>query len=57
VGGIAEDPRRFRTRWDGSAEALLYVAGQAWEAVTGRTYEHRSPIDYETGSNPDGGWR
>ena len=57
VAGIVEDPRRFRTRWDDSAEALLYVAGEAWEAVTGRTYEHQSPINYETGRNPDGGWR
>ncbi len=57
VAGIVEEPRRFRTRWDESAEALLYVAGEAWEAVTGRTYEHQSPINYETGRNPDGGWR
>lgn len=56
VAAIVADPRRFRTRWDESAESLLFVASEAWEAVTGRTYEHQSPIDYETGSNPDGGW-
>lgn len=55
VAAIVADPRRFRTRW-ASAEPLLFVASEAWEAVTGRTYEHQSPISFETGSNPEGGW-
>lgn len=35
-------------------EALLFVAGDAWEDLTGRPWDHEEPFDYETGSNPDG---
>ncbi|WP_079189310.1 DUF4240 domain-containing protein [Streptomyces kebangsaanensis] len=36
------------------AEELLEVAPAAFEAVSGETWDHIEPHDYETGSNPDG---
>lgn len=49
----------FAQRWDFGAERLLYVAVEAYEAAAGRPWpeDHVGPLSYETGSNPDGGWR
>ena len=58
VEQIIAEPRRFKRRWDVSAEALLFIAREAWEARTGRQWDEArvSPLSYETGSNPAGGW-
>lgn len=58
VAAIVADPRRFKRRWNFDAEELLSVGPDAWEAITGRTwtYDHQTPVSYETGSNPAGGW-
>ncbi|WP_406637876.1 DUF4240 domain-containing protein [Amycolatopsis sp. WGS_07] len=54
---VLEDPAKFRS-YTGTggpeAEFLLYVAQHAYESSTGKDWEHVSPVDYETGSNPDG---
>ncbi len=57
VAAIIEVPRRFKARWDTAAESLLFVGSEAWEAATGRAYTHETSINYETGTNPHGGWR
>ncbi|HEX6874984.1 MAG TPA: DUF4240 domain-containing protein [Nocardioidaceae bacterium] len=59
VEAILADHRRFARAWDLGAERLLYVAGETYEAVAGRPWphEHVLPFDYETGSNPAGGWK
>lgn len=54
---VLADPEQFRrfTEPGGpEAEFLLYVAQHAYESSTGREWEHVSPLDYDTGSNPDG---
>jgi hypothetical protein len=54
---VLADPERFRrfTEPGGpEAEFLLYVAQHAYENSTGEEWEYVSPLDYETGSNPDG---
>ncbi|MCP2243378.1 DUF4240 domain-containing protein [Lentzea aerocolonigenes] len=54
---VLADPEQFRrfTEPGGpEAEFLLYVAQHAYESSTGQEWEHVSPLDYETGSNPDG---
>ena len=54
---VLEDPEKFRpyTGTGGpEAEFLLYVAQHAYESSTGKEWEHVSPVDYETGSNPAG---
>ncbi|HTW14796.1 MAG TPA: DUF4240 domain-containing protein [Nocardioides sp.] len=58
VARILAEPRAFKRRWDVRAEELLYVGPQAYEAVTGRAWDYRyeTPVSYETGSNPAGGW-
>lgn len=58
VEQIIAEPRAFKRRWDVSAEALLAVAPEAWEARTGRPWDYarESLFSYETGSNRDGGW-
>lgn len=58
VAAILADPSRFKRRWDVRAEDLLVVGPEAWEVRTGRLgeYSHESPLSYETGSNPEGGW-
>ncbi|MBB1157207.1 MULTISPECIES: DUF4240 domain-containing protein [Amycolatopsis] len=54
---VLEDPEKFRS-YTGvggpEAEFLLYVAQHAYESSTGKEWEHVSPVDYETGSNPAG---
>lgn len=58
VTEVIADPSRFKRRWDVSAERLLFVAQEAWEARTGRQwdYDRESACSYETGSNQSGGW-
>jgi hypothetical protein len=58
VAAIVADPRRFKRRWDLGAERLLSVASDAWEARTGRAWDHshQTAVSYETASNPAGGW-
>lgn len=58
VAAITADPSRFKRRWDTRAEGVLSVAATAWEAKTGSELnpDRTPPFDYETGSNPDGGW-
>ncbi|WP_050788291.1 MULTISPECIES: DUF4240 domain-containing protein [Actinomycetes] len=54
---VLEDPEKFgsSTGTGGpEAEFLLYVAQHAYENSTGKEWEHVSPVDYETGSNPAG---
>lgn len=59
VEAVLADHSRFRRAWDTSAEHLLYVAHEAYEGVSRREWpdDHVSPYDYETGSNPAGGWK
>ncbi len=35
------------------------MAPDAYEGLTGRdlSEDHTTPVSYETGSNPDGGWQ
>ncbi|MFB9926929.1 DUF4240 domain-containing protein [Amycolatopsis halotolerans] len=54
---VLEDPEKFGScAGVGAPEAefLLYVAQHAYESLTGKEWEHVSPVDYETGSNPAG---
>ena len=56
--GVLDDPGRFAGRWDLGAEHLLNVAPDAYKGVTGREWDwaQGTRYDYETGSNPTGGW-
>jgi hypothetical protein len=52
---VLAEPAAFAGRWEvADAEALLYVANEAFEQATGRTWEHDTAVSYETGSNPAG---
>ncbi len=59
VEAVLRDHRKFARPWDLGAERLLGVAEEAYEGAAGRTWpeEHVLLFDYETGSNPDGGWK
>lgn len=60
VEAVLTNHRRFRQTWNTEeAERLLSVSQEAYESATGQPWpdEHVSPYDYETGSNPDGGWK
>jgi Protein of unknown function (DUF4240) len=51
---ILTDPNEFPE--DAEFEAILYVAGAAYEKKTGQDYSHISKVCYETFSNKNG-WR
>ncbi|WP_460433158.1 DUF4240 domain-containing protein [Angustibacter speluncae] len=53
---VLDDPNTFAGIWSTDGEALLDAAGEAWERLTGREWEHDPPVSVETGSNPAGGW-
>ena len=58
VEAVLRDHREFRRSWDLGAERLLYVGEQAYVAAAHQPWpmERTSMFDYETGSNPAGGW-
>jgi hypothetical protein len=53
---VLADPAAFcpYTSREYDGEALLYVAEDAWEALTGRPWEHVEPFDDESGANAEG---
>ena len=58
VEAVLRDSRAFRRRWSWGEE-LLFVAPKAYEATARREfpYDRDTAYSYETGSNPDGGWK
>ncbi|MGW1163390.1 DUF4240 domain-containing protein [Streptomyces sp. NPDC002519] len=52
----AEEFSPFTSDEAAVAEELLEVAPGAFESVTGASWDHIEPYDYETGSNSEG-WR
>ncbi|WP_088285881.1 DUF4240 domain-containing protein [Kineosporia sp. A_224] len=62
VEAVLADHRLFKRRWDMDGEFLLGVVPEAYAGCSGRDWYHdhhgrADLLDYETGSNPDGGWR
>ncbi|MFE9439199.1 DUF4240 domain-containing protein [Streptomyces sp. NPDC006602] len=52
----AEEFSPFTSDEAAEAEELLEIAPTAFESVTGDSWDHIEPYDYETGSNSEG-WR
>lgn len=51
---VKADPTKMPKSLDHWCESLLYVAQRAWAAATGEdeeSWDHQSPVSYETGSN------
>jgi hypothetical protein len=52
--GVLSDPAKMPRSIEQWCEPLLYAAPRAWAASTGNdeeSWEHQSPLSYETGSN------
>lgn len=48
---VLRDERRFARAWDLGAEALLEIAPQAYEQVTGRSWDHEGLAGAESAAN------
>jgi hypothetical protein len=51
---ILEDPRKLSRFARREAELILTVAPKAYERISGKPWQHESPIAYESGSNVAG---